>query len=883
MMPDSPPTAPSRGARFYRCALQVNPFAYVKRHSRATAFADEDSYNQALVIALRTSGVEVICVTDHYRIKDSLALCSLARENGIHAFHGFEAVSKDGVHFLCIFEDSVSAEKLERIIGECGVRDETSPSPNGSLDAITMLERAPQWNAVLIAAHASSKGGVLATLSGQARINVWTHEQLLACSLPGPADGAIQDHHDIIANRDAAHKRAKPIAVINAQDLDQPTDAAASSKSCLIKMTAPSVEALRQSFLDDESRIRLNSDPMPAVAYEIASIAWEGGFLSGVTLGLSPHLNCLIGGRGTGKSTAIESIRALFDLAPLGTEARKRHELVVKNVIRPGTKVTAEVVVYKPIETRYSVELIVPGDPVVRASDGSRSQIQASDLIPGLEVYGQHEISELANDPRALTGVLERFLESSDSDESVVRNIRRDLDASRSTISSLDRRVIDLAERVSALPRLEEQLKRFEDAGFSTHLKEQTAVINEAAELEEAAALLHPLSNLHEQLTEILPLELAGLAFPALGDSPLAADIAVLQDALSTLSSSGGVAASALEDALATASSAISDVRTRHTERRLEVDRRTQALLRSLGAGSTDGQEYLRTKSRIKELLPQRADLQKLNEQLEVARKRRQELLAQLEDARAKQFRALEKAAKRVTRKLGDAARVTVTYHGERTPLTELLKRVGGRLAEAIAALERHDALTPLSLAARVREGASALKATYQIPPAAAERLAQMDSDLQMELEQLELEHTTGIELNIAPAGSEQIWKHLGDLSSGQKATAVLLLLLLESNAPLVIDQPEDDLDNRFIFDTIVPRMREEKHRRQLVFATHNANIPVLGDAELIAGFHAEGDTGTVAQEHVGALDKPTVKGLVEQVLEGGREAFERRRRKYQF
>lgn len=882
-MPGNPPSSAPRGARFFRCALQVNPFAYQKRHSKQPQFTDEESYNRALVDALAAAEIEVICVTDHYRVKDSLGLCTLARANGIHSFHGFEAVSKDGVHFLCIFEDSVPAEKLERIIGECGVRDENSPSPNGSLDAVTMLERAPEWNAVLIAAHASSKGGVLATLSGQARISVWTNKQLLACSLPGPADGATLDHRDIIANRDAAHKRPKAIAVINAQDLDRPEDATAASKSCLIKMTTPSVEALRQAFLDHESRIRLNTDPVPTVAYEIASVSWEGGFLTGVTLGLNPHLNCLVGGRGTGKSTVVESIRSLFGLRPLGQEARKRHDLVVKNVIRPGTKLTAEVVVHKPIETRYQVELVLPGDPVVRTVDGGRSQIKAADLIPGLEVYGQHEISELANDPRALTGVLERFLEAPESDESTLRNIRRDLDASRSTISTLGRRAIDLAERVAALPRLEEQLKRFEDAGLSAHLREQTSVINEAAELDEAEALIAPLASVREHLSEQLPLAVGDLSFGALGDSPLAPDIAVVQNALSALSNSAGGAAAALDDALSTARTVLSEVRARHAARRTEVDKRTQALLRNLGAASTDGQEYLRTKRSINELLPQRAELQKVNEQLESARERRQELLGQLEDARAKQFRALERTAKRVTKQLGAAARVTVTYHGERAPLIELLKKVGGRLSEAITALERHDSLTPLSLATRVREGAGTLRATYQIPPAAADRLAQMDADLLMELEQLELEHTTGIELNVAPPGSEPIWKHLNDLSSGQKATAVLLLLLLESNSPLIIDQPEDDLDNRFIFDTIVPRMRDEKHRRQLIFATHNANIPVLGDAELIAGFQAQGDSGAVASEHVGALDKPTVKALVEQVLEGGREAFELRRRKYQF
>jgi hypothetical protein len=124
-------------------------------------------------------------------------------------------------------------------------------------------------------------------------------------------------------------------------------------------------------------------------------------------------------------------------------------------------------------------------------------------------------------------------------------------------------------------------------------------------------------------------------------------------------------------------------------------------------------------------------------------------------------------------------------------------------------------------------------------------------------------------------------------LSTGQKATAVLLLLLLESKAPLVVDQPEDDLDNRFITEGVVPKMREEKRRRQFIFATHNANIPVLGDAELIVGLSASGEGGQgraeIADKHLGSIDARPVRELVEEVLEGGREAFEMRRLKYGF
>ena len=102
-----------------------------------------------------------------------------------------------------------------------------------------------------------------------------------------------------------------------------------------------------------------------------------------------------------------------------------------------------------------------------------------------------------------------------------------------------------------------------------------------------------------------------------------------------------------------------------------------------------------------------------------------------------------------------------------------------------------------------------------------------------------------------------------------------------------MVDQPEDDLDNRFITDGVVPIVRQEKRRRQFVFSTHNANIPVLGDAELIVGLTAAGEgrggRARVPREAMGSIDARLVRELVEEILEGGKTAFEMRRAKYGF
>lgn len=117
-------------------------------------------------------------------------------------------------------------------------------------------------------------------------------------------------------------------------------------------------------------------------------------------------------------------------------------------------------------------------------------------------------------------------------------------------------------------------------------------------------------------------------------------------------------------------------------------------------------------------------------------------------------------------------------------------------------------------------------------------------------------------------------------LSDGQRHTIFLTIAMLaESNVPLIIDQPEDDLDNAFISSSIVNTLRAIKERRQVILVTHNANIAVLGDSELILPMHRENDCGRVKDR--GSIDASATKVCVLNILEGGSDAFLRRKQMY--
>ncbi len=117
-------------------------------------------------------------------------------------------------------------------------------------------------------------------------------------------------------------------------------------------------------------------------------------------------------------------------------------------------------------------------------------------------------------------------------------------------------------------------------------------------------------------------------------------------------------------------------------------------------------------------------------------------------------------------------------------------------------------------------------------------------------------------------------------LSLGQQQSVLLALMLSsKSNAPLIIDQPEDNLDGEFIYHSLVPVLRLAKERRQVIIVTHNANIAVLGDAEQILVLKSTAEKASIVSR--GSIDDETTRETACNILEGAREAFERRAKIY--
>jgi len=230
-------------------------------------------------------------------------------EHDIIVFPGFEIATTEKAHFVCLFAENTDKNQLNRYLGALGLTDSQNGIWPSNLGGNDLLAKVEELGGFVYAAHATNESGILR----QKLVHVWQNPLLKAVQIPAtpedlknPAEDA---YRQILLNKNHDYKREMPVGIINAEDVAVPEGLARQRASCLIKMTAPCFASFKLAFQDPESRVRLNSDVLENHYSRIESLKITGGYLDGVHINFSGHLNAVIGGRGTGKSTLLECIR----------------------------------------------------------------------------------------------------------------------------------------------------------------------------------------------------------------------------------------------------------------------------------------------------------------------------------------------------------------------------------------------------------------------------------------------------------------------------------------------------------------------------------------------------------------------------------------------
>ena len=871
-------------AQFWKCALQVNLHTYSAAYRGTDHGLDASTYAAALRDACLTESIQVVGLADHGSVADAEIMRKVLVDAGIVVFPGFEVATTEKVHWVCLFPEDTSEQKLERYLGNLSLTNPEDGVRPSKLGGQQLLQCVEDLGGFCFAAHATLDSGLL---NGKFN-NLWVDARLRAAQVPGNIDDLPPEYKPIALNKNPDYKRDHPMALINAKDVAKPDDLCNPRASTFIKMTRPCFASFLMAFKDPESRVRLSDDLQEHFYSQIDSISIEGGYFDGLSAIVSGHLNAVIGGRGTGKSTLLECLRYAMDVPHKSEDAITQGDQIVKeNLGKAGGRVILKLRSAANHMKPYTVIRRYGEPPRVIDEQGNESRLHPGrDLLPGIEIYGQNEIYELARSPGALTRILDRFLPESAEQQARLYSALRKLRENSERLAKAQEQKDEIERHIAQLPKLEEQVRQFKEQGLEEKLK-QVPLLEKERQL--GPRILEEVKRTRDgqrQFDESLP-DLVFLSDKALESLPHAELLqrgralleiltATLQQKLGEIDKAIGETERSVESLVAELTQALAN-----TETGLEKE---FAKLPAVAGkdGKEIGRSYQKLLREIEQVRPSQTRLKTVDALVKELEQARRNLLGEISDVRSARTAAKQKAVKGLNKRLAGKLRISIVPDGLHQPLREFLQGLPGVGEKKTEWVDEAQDLTVMGLVAAIRGGKDALLGKqWGLTSGVAETLTRMTAAQVYGLEAIDLEDRVGLELNVSHTGDK--YRVLDRLSTGQQCTAILHLLLLDNPDPLVMDQPEDNLDNAFIAERIVQELRAAKTERQFLFATHNANIPVFGDAEWIGVCSASEDRAVMPVDAQGSIDIPAIRDQVANILEGGKEAFMQRKEKYGF
>jgi ABC-type lipoprotein export system ATPase subunit len=620
-------------------------------------------------------------------------------------------------------------------------------------------------------------------------------------------------------------------------------------------------------------------------ANRLRAISIIGGFLDGTTFELSEGLNCIIGARGTGKTTILELVRYAFDALPSTGDAEcQRIETLVKANLGDGS-------VELMIETRegltYKVIRSWQDDPVVVTGDGAPTEIMLrSGGAFRADIFSQNEIERIADQALSQLSLIDRFEADRIARLNVeLRTLTSRLATNATTLFPLQDQINSLNNEIAGLPGIEEKLKALgpiTGRNAEAVTRAQQAKSLRQREGQALDGLWEFLREYDQQVEDLCGQVVNGTARWLTQDLLVGPNGAAVT-AVKQMMLVGGAEIDGLlrqaKSRLARMQSALGDAGTALHGVHAQQEAAYQELLKQETALRGQATERSNLERMRNDLLAKQRQRDALIEKQTALQRDRTQLLQKLSELRDSRYAVRTDIAKRINQALMPTIRVTIEQSGHlgqyRTLLEEALR--GGRMKHGVVAQRIVERVAPAELVVLIRRGdITVIEQRCGINEEQARKVVDTlkDTETLYTLETVELADRPRIELKDGDG-----YKDSSALSTGQKCTTILPILLLDSDSPLLVDQPEDNLDNRFVCESVVESIRMVKAKRQLVFVTHNPNIPVLADAEKVFVLESDGARARLAAE--GDVDE--CRDAIVNLLEGGAEAFKRRQERYAY
>jgi hypothetical protein len=844
---------------------------------------EENSFVNDYVQALKQAEIQIGVITNHNKFdyNEFKALRKKAKKEDIFLLPGVELSVNDGangIHTLVVFSDAwlengndyinqfLNVTFLGKVPSE--YEQENGRSSDSLIETIKKLESYHK-DFFLVFAHVEQKSGLWEELEGgrleELAQNEYFHSRCLGFQKVRTHDKADKKCRVKVKQWFKNKDRDYYPAEVEGSDC-KAIEQIEKGEACYLKIGDFNFSAVKYALMDYQHRVA-KEKPIYKHSY-IKSISFTGGALDGKTIHLSPELNNLIGIRGSGKSFILEALRYGLNIS-FGEKAGDTDykEKLIKSLLGSSGKITIQAV--NRFGQCYEIHRILNQLPDIYQNDIKYNGISISETILNKPIYfGQKDLSN--------TG--EGF--EKDLIEKIIGDKLADI---RLKISNQQQKVKDFIQRFQKFDTLKEkeqewrnkestakhQLEVYQNYGIEEKLQKQLDFEADNRKLVEIKELLNNFFNEFEQIlsTYESSLELAK-NYQSKQNQDFFADFFTIY-------------AKVLDFVL-------------QTQQNIQTNK---ILFDELNAKI---QQFEFLKLNLKEEF---ADIernvlselkqQNINEAIDLAK------FHHIKNTIAQSTQILQEIEKQQQNRksLIDAIKTELDileniYKNEFELIKSELDKINKNHSSLKIEVEyQQDKVFFKSFMQDIFRGSNIRQTTYDSLVEKYKNFREMYSDLanikyslnnadmfaKVFRDNLPILLTTQINNKfIINYQNKELKQH----SLGQRASALILFILSQQeNDVIIIDQPEDDLDNQTIYQDVIKLIRQLKPKTQFIFATHNANFPVLGDSEQVISCQYNQQEITF---NAGNIDSPDLQKAIVAIMEGGEEAFNKRRDIYQ-
>jgi ABC-type cobalamin/Fe3+-siderophores transport system ATPase subunit len=923
-----------KGSRWFKCDLHLHTTA-------SKCFEDQTVTAQQWVDRAIEQGLNCVAVTDHNTGASIDEIKEAAKDTSLTIFPGVEITcDASKVHLLIIFDTTKTTADIRDFLVRANIKAEDFGKQEAATisSIFEISELAIKDGALVIPAHIDEYNGLgsvsvgnLKKLYAEYEINAVqvVHKDFLDPYLqttgnvdfkvklndyynnptPSIEDSTIKEWYTSVKY---ALESKKAIVTFS----DNP-HAPKNSKHGLdgigtrftwIKMgDTPSLEGLRQAFLLPDFRIK-NDFNSPNSPYNLPDLWIKSITVANSTItkdniplkiDFNPQLTTIIGGRGSGKSSILRFIRGLFnrtnDLADL-TEILEDHNHFYKSfdtrtqkgVIKEGTSIEIEFIrnsiIYKIIASDISNS--VNQTIIIQKYDSETDDWileEAESFIDFFkyEQYSQKQIYEIAQEPNSLRERIDKSISGMESLVNEREIIKKEFLEKSASIRTIRQQISGKGKLQTEITDLDARIKLLQQSGIASLLTSKNKFTSQKKTIDEFLQEAKNNEGEIENLSNNLKIdEIDFTEFDTKYSdeiSPLSKSVVDGYEEVKREIESLKQKAEKLRTDFNT-SLPLTNWNKDFDQNNLDFNAK-KIELETQGIDDISNYEKLSEAKKAKELELEKIITIELSLITEIAER------GNLQNQFLQKTKDITVLRRNFVADLmqDDKVKVSIKQFRNKTDFVNKIRAITQRWTGFETDI---DSLVDICFNGNVehkikdvREIFLKIKKEETVTNVSGYFVNLVKGMSESQIDEIELLIPEDeIDIQYKPSGLST-FKPLSTASAGQKTTAILTFILSQGNTPLLLDQPEDDLDNRLVYELIVDRLKQAKENRQIIVVTHNANIPVNGDAEYILSMDSESKNLEVL--YSGTVEEPTIKKEICDVMEGSEKAFNMRSERY--